>query len=247
MSENNPLVTSRRRVLKKGALVTGLSVVGGVTMSGTAAAGSGEDRVGHYPLNDVEPDGTVPDASPENNDGMNNGADVVRGGGQVGNAFDFDATGSEYVRVPHDDSLQLTTFTVAAWVTIPRQRGDYEFFLSKRSSASGEYQAYYSKDQGLIKYWNGTHIYQLALDLASETWHHLAWVFDGSEFIGYHDGTEVGRTSAKAPQQGTNDLFIGTDNVGNFVEAMNDEVFVYDRVLSSSEIQSLAAMGGESS
>lgn len=99
MSRDNPFTTSRRNVLRKGALITGLSVVGNAATARRAAAGIGEGRVLHYPMNNIRPDGTVKDASPENNHGVNNGATVVRGSGQVGNAFEFDGTDA-WVEVP---------------------------------------------------------------------------------------------------------------------------------------------------
>lgn len=247
----------RRTVLKRTGTASVLGLVGVPSLSGTAAAGIGDGRILDFHLNNVNYDrdkgdivaGHVHDASPEGNNGTwyDHTVDPVVAG-PVGNAYAFG--GGEYITVADDSSLQLDgPFTAAGWVKFAGSSpspSDYEFFLSKRSSSgTGEYQMYYAKDQGALKYWNGSTIYSISLDLAAGTWHHLAWVFDGSEFIGYHDGSEIGRTSADAPLSGTNDLYIGKDNIGNSINAMNDEVRLYNRALSSAEVSDLATMDEE--
>lgn len=250
--EEDQIDYSRRDVLKKGAIAAGSLVLGG-TATGTAAAGIGDGRVLDYHLNNVNYNkrkgttdaGHVHDASTYKNDGKNYGAEVVKDGA-VGNAFAFD--GGEYITVPDDASLQFDgSFTAAGWVKFAASSSppnDYEFFLAKRG-VNEEYQVYYSKDQRSLKYYNGEKIYPLDLDLVADTWHHLAWVFDGSKFIGYHNGKEVGRTAAAAPQIGKSDLYLGKDNVGNYIKAKNDEVRLYNRALSDTEIQELASMGDD--
>lgn len=253
MSEKRYELT-RRNALKKGALATGAVVIGG---TGITAAGIGDGRVLDFHLNNVNYDrekgdivaGHVTDASPEDNDGIwyDPEVDPVVDG-PVGNAYEF--KGGEFIRVEDDSSLQLDgLFTAAGWVKFSESSSspnDYEFFLSKRGEDSkDEYQAYYAKDQGLLKYYSGSEIFSIDLNLDSGKWHHLAWVFDGDEFIGYHDGSEVGRTSAEAPQAGSNPLFVGQDNVGNYVKAKNDEIRLYDRVLSVEEVTDLATMDEE--
>lgn len=243
---------SRRGVLKHGALATGALVIGA---PGTATAGIGDGRVLDFHLNNVNYDrekgtivgGHVHDASPEKNDGewYNHEVDPVVSGA-VGNAYAFD--GGEYITVPDSSSLRLDgPFTAAGWVKFGASSpspNDYEFFLAKRGTDE-EYQVYYSKDQSQLKYYNGEDIYGLGLNLATDTWHHLAWVFDGDEFVGYHNGDEIDRTSASAPQTGESDLYVGKDNVGNSIKALNDEIRLYNRALSSSEITELATMNGE--
>lgn len=131
MNGTNRLTASRRSVLKKGALITGLSVVGSVTASGTAAAGIGEGRVGHYPPNSINPDDTVKDASPEDNDGVVFGdVSVAEGGGKVGNAFEFDGD-SDYVEIDDDESLGVANVTVAAWVK-PDGQERFEYLFDGR-------------------------------------------------------------------------------------------------------------------
>lgn len=243
---------SRRGVLKHGALATGALVVGA---TGTATAGIGDGRILDFHLNNINYDrekgtvvaGHVHDASTEKNDGEWYDSDIDPVvSGAVGNAFAF--RGEEYITVPDDSSLRLDgSFTAAAWVKFAASSpspNDYEFFLAKRGTDE-EYQVYYSKAQSQLKYYDGEDIYGLNLDLATETWHHLAWVFDSGDFVGYHNGNEIGRTSASAPQTGESDLYVGKDNVGNSIKALNDEVRLYNRALSSSEITELATMNEE--
>lgn len=244
---------SRRTVLKRGALATGTLVVGGVAATGTAAAGIGEGRVGHYHLNNLRGSGRrkdrVHDASPQNNHGTNRGAEVVRGGGSVGNAFGFDGE-DDYVVVDHDESLSASTLTVATWLKFTGSAA-YHFFLSKRGDAGDEYQMYYrGADAGrpeTLAYWDGDRIYDAGLSLEAGVWHHLAWVVDGDGLRGYHDGEEVvTKPAAATPSEGgTSPLYIGADSVGNYASGLADEVRIYDRALSTAEVEQLASMGGD--
>lgn len=252
MNEDDPLVTSRRSVLRKGALVTGLSVVGGIATSGTAAAGVGDGRVGHYPLNNIRPDGTVPDASPENNDGMNNGASVVRGDGKVGNAFYFD--GDDHVEIPAF-KWEGGPVTVAFWNHVAEddvQRSS-AFGWGNTRGRGDRFQVHAPwSDQTL--YWDYGHTKKkgrLSTDYSGYLgrWTHIAVVSEGAGGRGqaiYLDGDEVAsKNESGEPSQDTKPFNLGRWAYGHHVGKI-DEFRIYDRVLSASEIESLASMGGNS-
>ncbi len=90
-------------------------------MSGTAAAGVGDGRVGHYTLNNLHLNkdsgekewNHVHDASPAKNHGTNYGSELVKDGA-VGNAFEFDGNGA-YITIGADSSLEVEEVTIAAW------------------------------------------------------------------------------------------------------------------------------------
>ena len=73
------------------------------------------------------------------------------------------------------------------------------------------------------------------------TWRHYVWVYTGSELIGYMDGVEQGRTASTGSNSFATD---GTEpmRVNMSVTAL-DDLRVYQRVLSSSEIAAMSKVG----
>lgn len=269
MTEQRNGIT-RRRALKKGAIATGAVFVGGTATTGTATAGIGDGRVGHYHLNNIRPDGTVVDASPVGNHGTNNGATVVRGAGQVGNAVEFD--GADYIAIDNAQSLTFgdssddSPFSIAGWVKIPEERNGFvvgkglgtdtlEYVLNVDTNR--EWAQFRMYDEG-----GGSTIYR-RVEYPSDNideWHHVVGTYDGS---GKPSGITVfvdGEIPATVSTRDTNytamhdkgaDIEIGAilrenNRFGGFLKGQLDEVRIYDRALSAAEVQSLASMGGHS-
>lgn len=234
-------------------MVAGLSVVGSAAASGTAAAGIGEGRVGHYHLNNVRPDGTVQDASPENNHGTNYGATVVRGGGKVGNAFEFD---DAWVSVPGFPDLD-SSLTISAWVrTDDAGKRGQRVFAADENNTGGYALSVGDGGSGTVRFYNRAKD-TVSLDtpdvITTDTWHHVAGIYDDVDEarLIYVDGVKEAKLEDDTGPWGTDD---GTASIGGETadgesrfrfDGLLDEVRVYDRALSPDEIESLAAMGGE--
>lgn len=253
MTEHDTLL-GRREALKKGALATSALVIGSTAATGTAAAGIGEGRVGHYPLNNIRPDGTVHDASPEGNDGTNNGASVVRGGGKVGNAFEFN---DAYVVVPKFPNI-TSSLTIAAWMrTSDIAEIGQRVFADDENNDGGYALSVGDGGRGTVRFYNRSKD-TVSLDTGSvitaDSWYHVAGIYDDeakSRRI-YVDGEIEAEIRSDTGPWGAD---AGTASIGGETDSgetefrfngLLDEVRVYDRALSQSEIQSLAAMGGNS-
>lgn len=258
MNGDDLLPTTRRRVLRRGATLAGLSVVGSVATSGTAVAGVGEGRVGHYPLNDVEPDGTVPDASPENNDGTVRGdVSVARGDGRVGNALAFDGDG-DYVEVPDADSLDVTSeVTVAAWAYLEGDRETKRAIVAKDWDLKNalpyviDLGTNHANDELSFGFYDGSwHDVTTGSKAPKDEWFHVAGTFEDGELRIYLDGAERNATTVSPSSLPSNDepLLIGrrtgSGSTRQDFDGLLDEVRVYDRALSADEIDALASMGG---
>jgi hypothetical protein len=77
-------------------------------------------------------------------------------------------------------------------------------------------------------------------DLLSEgAWAHLAATYDGADLRLYVDGTQVAsQTQTGLIESSTNPLHLGGDEFfGQFFDGVMDEVRIYNRALSASEIQ----------
>ena len=85
--------------------------------------------------------------------------------------------------------------------------------------------------------------------LSSGVWTHLAFVFDHANNLltFYANGAVLGTVTVTAALKGTADpLIIGQQNVAGYSFPMNgllDDLRLYNRALSSSEVSSLAGMG----
>ena len=75
--------------------------------------------------------------------------------------------------------------------------------------------------------------------LTANTWAHLAATYDGATMRLYVNGVQVAsRAQAGAIATSTNPLQIGGDSIyGQYFAGMIDEVRVYNRALSVTEIQ----------
>lgn len=264
MTRHDITETTRRTVLRRAATVLGIGVVGSAAASGTAAAGIGDGRVGHYHLNNDRPRGTVHDASPYGNDGWNNGATVVRGGGRVGNAFAFDGHDA-HVEVPHHPSLDVgDAVTVAFWFKLTGQSSDNQYprAVSKGQSTTtnGAYGVFIEDAGG-----DPTRIGLRFIDTDGTkhdvgggnvlpnyddgAWHHVAATYADADDVGtlWLDGRmHVERTiPGDVTIRSTDDpLHLGDGNDARHLNGMLDEVRIYDRALSAEEVRALAAMGG---
>jgi hypothetical protein len=223
--------------------------------------------VGYWPFdNDDIDDGLATDVSGNGNDGTVEGPTSETGvGGGDGNAAGFDGT-DDYISVDSDPTLTFgdgssdDPFTVSAWVYIPKERNTH--VLGKGYNTSSlEYLLNVDTNREWVQLrmysGSGTQtIYRRAEFPSSNTdeWHHVAGTYDGSGapsgITVYVDGTEpttveTRDTNYTAMDNRGDDVEIGAvlrgdDQYGGFFKGRIDELRVYDRDLTATEMQSLA-------
>ncbi len=214
-----------------------LSGYSGVATAATPSASS--DLVAAYSF-DEGSGTTVTDASGNGNNGTVSGATWTTSG-KYGDALVFNGT-SALVTINNSSSLELTAgMTLEAWVNpsvvsaVWRDviyKGNDNYYLSGTSYPNG-YPAMGGTFGG-----DDVPLYGLAT-LPVNTWTYLAATYDGTTVRLYVNGTLV----ASQPQTGvmansTSPLQIGGDSIyGQYFHGMIDEVRVYDRALSVTEIQ----------
>ena len=175
------------------------------------------------------------DASGAGNSGTVNSAVWVQG--KYGKALSFNGTSSS-VTISHSASLNLMTgMTLEAWVN-PTATGGWREIIYKDIDI---YFLLGSTPQGLPSMggtFASTNVYGPALAL--NTWTHLAATYDGATMRFYVNGVQA---SSRAQTGGilasTLPLTIGGDTTyGQYWSGLIDEVRIYNRALSASEIQS---------
>jgi fibronectin type 3 domain-containing protein len=159
--------------------------------------------------------------------------------GKYGNALSFNGSTGR-VTVTDAPSLRLTTgMTLEAWVYPASNtsawrdviyKGDDNYYLEGTSDQSGR-----AAGGGTFR---STPVFAPSA-LALNTWSHLALTYDRTTVRLYVNGTEVANGAATANiATSSNPLQIGSDNLyGQFFNGRIDEVRVYNRALSPTEIQ----------
>ncbi|MHC4728829.1 MAG: LamG domain-containing protein, partial [Planctomycetota bacterium] len=185
------------------------------------------------------------DSSGNGNDGTLNGPVEWTADGKVGGAMKF--TGPyNFVQVQDSPSLDMTdAITIAAWIN-PSWTGNNR--ILQKSSGGGDNQ------YRLLKEWGDNMVFHLpglspdrlefpGLPLFGE-WTHLAATYDGSSMKVYYNGVVVGEQDSSG-QLGVSDgtLCIGTKHetapAGDEYNGMLDDIRIYNRALSLSEIKRL--------
>ena len=192
-------------------------------------------------------DGDASDIVMSNNGLLKNGAAFTTG--MVGSAFNFDGV-DDYVAVSDDPSLNpIHAITVDAWINRSSLDNDYGPVVVKRPNNNSGYtlEAAYG-DIAFHVYVSGRgYVSSPFATLPTDQWVHVAGVYDGSTISLYLNGNLIGsNTSAPgAIHVESGELGIGHDqaNPDRFYKGLVDEVEIFDRALSASEIQAIYTAG----
>ncbi|MDI6858731.1 MAG: sialidase domain-containing protein, partial [Dehalococcoidia bacterium] len=227
------------------------------TRTATATPDCGADGlVGHWTMEEGSGT-TVFDSSPPANDGSLYG-NATWAPGRVGSyALSLDGSG-DYALVPDDSCLDITNaITLAAWVKPAKQdtqnlikkainsnTNGYELSLASPTSPSGPGKAFFRFNQtssGDTFRVNSTTQYPHD----GNTWLHLAGTYDGATMRIYVNGV-LENTVTGPSSIATNNLplTIGAQSNGTtyFLLGQIDDVRVYNRALTTEEIQALASV-----
>jgi hypothetical protein len=243
-------------MLKNIIIFTILALVSFVAWS-PAYADLNSGLVAYYPFN-----GNANDESGNNNTGTVTGAVLTSDrSGAPNSAYFFNGT-SAYIRVPNNQSFDVTPagFTVASWFKAdpsqPDPTGIYDL-IDKSHGSNGSYDDHAG---WAVQFFNGggTHFavgtgtsfpWQTADStgpILDNTWHHISGTFQGSTIKIYIDGvlkSTVTLSPGETPLSNTRDLFIGRHYaLGRYFRGTIDEVRIYNRALSDSEIALLGSV-----
>ena len=206
-------------------------------------------------------EGDANDLAGTNNGALLGGA-TASAAGEVGQAFSFDGTNS-FVQIPDSPQLDPTNLTVEAWVlfsaldsagaggSLPGQ----QYIVFKQNSLNDYHEGYNltktRTDGGdafsfIVSSASGDVLALQSVTLVTTgVWYHVAGV-RGSDFTQlYVNGQLESQTNVSFPQDyGTNDLFFGSSGQSDWDHKFAgtlDEVSLYNRALTASEIASIYA------
>jgi PKD repeat protein len=167
--------------------------------------------------------------------------------GKFGGGLSFNGTNS-LVTVPDSPSLDLTNaLTLSAWVYPTDWATSWKTVIQKERSGGLTYALNANSGAGTPNTTLRIGWYDRELSagshLPSNTWTHLAATYDGARQWLYVNGTPVGsRAQTGNLTVSTNALRIGGSTVwaGQYFQGLIDEVRIYNRALSQTEIAAVA-------
>ena len=200
-----------------------------------------------------ENNGTLGDGSSSNAPSWNSSC-------MVGGCYDFD--GSSEIDIPQSSSVNISdnSVTIAAWV---RFHGVNQtmVIVSKIVSNDSHSSPYFSyniqrfNDSGGDDYprvWVSTQNNNFGFTSYSgdvidlDQWYHIVGVYDGSSLCTYLNGSLLGSCAAVTGNLHTYDTPVRLGSNGGHDENLSgllDEVYVFDRALSSDQVQELYTSG----
>ncbi len=197
------------------------------------------DYVLYLPLDENTGD-QANDQSNNENDGDIIGAAWTDG--KIGSALHFD--GNDWIQVANHASLNPTSqLTIMAWIKadnwnnngriLQKGEGDNQYHICASNSGGENVLWFHLSGIGGINY----------SPLPSNgNWHQIVGTYNGSTIKLYINGQEVATEEASGElQTTTDDLRIGakTNDPADFFHGVLDEIYIFDRALSSDEISDL--------
>ena len=196
-----------------------------------------------------EGSGDPKDFSSHGNHGTNYGASWVDG--KYGKALSFDGV-DDYVEIPHSSSLYLDgDFTVVAWATLERTPTVYPGVIDKGRPTINDFW-FLSRDTFNQFMWgigftDGTLLEQTFPLISLSEWNLYAFGVEGTNmFMSLNGSAKTLLAFTKTRKIDTQRLTLGcNNNLSGFEKVKLDEVRIYNRALSQSEItESMSCAGG---
>jgi subtilisin-like proprotein convertase family protein len=196
------------------------------------------------------------------NNGTLQGGATATGVGMVGQAFSFNGS-TAYIQIPDSPDLRPTNLTVEAWVLFTslnssgNSTAGQQYIVFKQNTRSSNFEGFYlgKRRQGgrdnftfVVSSSSGSSAeVDSSTAIATNVWYHVAGV-RGSNFIQlYVNGVSAGQATVNFAQNyGNYPLYFGTSGESYWdhkLAGLLDEVSLYNRALSASEITAIYNAG----
>ncbi|MCG8339622.1 MAG: LamG domain-containing protein [Proteobacteria bacterium] len=225
----------------KRLVVVVFALIGVMFLYGPVQADLNDGLVAYYPFN-----GNANDESGNGNNGTVDGATLTTDRfGNADSAYSFDGV-DDHITVSNSASLNTSIFTIACWVKVNSTPSS---FLDKRNGGGNHnYQILLSGGNELIAYiGDGTNYSTQGISLDLNKLYHIATTYDQSELVVYVNGEKSSTLNVSTSGNvGDGDLIIGFDGSSDYpMDGDIDELRIYNRVLSETEIKRVYWGGSE--
>jgi len=192
---------------------------------------------------------TAADLSGNNNSGtlnpLANGPTWTTG--KINGALSFDGV-DDYVRILDSTSLHLTNFTLSLWYKVNSWPTSYNPRLISKANSWGTmdwellHVAWSNSIEMLVGEMNGADVLaNLRYSPTTGAWHQITIIKNGTTYSLYSDGVFIGTDTSSVTWTDSDNITIGKDATASGYEfnGLIDEVRIYNRALSATEIQEL--------
>ncbi|MFM8335040.1 MAG: glycine-rich domain-containing protein, partial [Opitutaceae bacterium] len=173
----------------------------------------------------------------------NSGAANWSANGRSGGAVDLNGSSWLYSSTGTIDNLPVgvSTYSVALWFKA-RSFGAKGFVGWGSYGATNQVNAFrlVSSNQ-LVNYWWDRDLNASVGEMSSQSWYHVVATYDGSKHAIYFNGVEKSSRSPSPPNVQPVNFGIGKTVGNEYFDGLIDEVLIYSRALSATEIAALAA------
>ncbi len=196
--------------------------------------------------------------------GTNNGTlvgGVTFTSGEAAQAFNFNG-GNQYVMIPNTPGLNVNNqFTIDCWINYAPSNSlnpgyvgivDSDFYGIEWAPGTSGFYVYLSVDNG-VSYIQTTQANSGEMTFPPDQWHHVAATYDGTKLQMYLDGQPWGNSVAASgnvsPMRAGSFVTIGSENGrycacgSRYYKGLLDEVDIFNRALSATEIQAIYNAG----
>ena len=191
---------------------------------------------------------TTRDISPHGHDGEIKGS-IKWVEGKIGSALQFPGLADSYVLIPHDDTFNLVTFSITAWVNL-KDKGAYHGLVEKVEGGTRNfYMAIYPDDKAFYGGFRANNAWNSALTKSAvldERWHHLAVTYDQKHIRGYVNGEMEDEQSFNLkPETNNGPLTIGVTGTGGAEPTLGiiDEVGLFNDALTELDVKNIMTSG----
>ncbi len=232
-----------------GILVLSILILG---FNGIGNASLSDGLVAYYPFN-----GNANDESGNGNNGIVHGATLVADRfGNLNNAYDFHNNPSyrvpaqSYITIPNSQSLNPTlSISISVWIKTSDSRGWHIMGKAYGNSELDSFLLFYLSGGSPLRFeiltTSGANRCDTPIPILNE-WHNIVSVWDGHLMQLYIDGIIVSTTVSNGTiLYDNNPLLIGADDDdGDDIpdsgwNGVIDDIRIYNRALSASEIQEI--------
>lgn len=205
-----------------------------------------DDLIAHWPMD--EGDGSSVVDIVGGFDGTIQG-EVAWTQGMFGSAIEFPGTTGNYVDCGNIDLNIGSNFTLACWLKAPETTTYHDLF-GKGPKDAGHFELYLEGSTGggrldgdVAAYIPDLGDFYSNIKVDDDTWHHIAWTYDGTTLICYVDGGDTGMktwtvSGSVAAESAAFKIGCLADTTNPF-NGQLDDVAIFSRALSQAEVQTI--------
>ena len=195
-----------------------------------------------------DPGNTWLDHSGQGNHATNHGA-TITGEGRFGRAMRFNGV-NNYIEIPDAASIKFgnTNFTLSCWIKTDTNITDRQHIIGKKwdiYAGNIGYAMYINAAKIESRIADGSNQATLVTDISTKKWYNVATVRDGNDFTLYINGIAKKTTTlAVGDTNNTYPFRCGYAPSSKYpYNGLIDEVALFNRALTASEIKTLYELG----